>query len=240
MMSVVDHASQFVDCLVIGVRRGCGLVLRRQLHGDHQARLQVTYPFVVHLLSNSNFFPLRVFFVIGRKTSRVLVTGGDDNKVNIWAIGKPNAIMCSTSDGPIVVYLFDHVQSLSGHMSAVESVSFDSSEVLVAAGAASGSIKLWDLEEAKSRTTFFIFSWEPIRCHDAVDVGWSRLSDMNIHEGKLLGCSYNQSCVGVWVVDLSWCMLSILMYSQATHRSYVPSLPGINPTHNFVYDNYDK
>ncbi|RZR95907.1 hypothetical protein BHM03_00024823, partial [Ensete ventricosum] len=85
-----------------------------------------------------------------------------------------------------------------------------------------------------------IFSWEPIRCHDAVDVGWSRLSDMNIHEGKLLGCSYNQSCVGVWVVDLSWCMLSILMYSQATHRSYVPSLPGINPTHNFVYDNYDK
>ncbi|RVW51236.1 Katanin p80 WD40 repeat-containing subunit B1-like [Vitis vinifera] len=48
-----------------------------------------------------------------------------------------------------------------------------------------------------------VFSWEPIRCHDAVDVGWSRLSDLNIHEGKLLGCSYNQSCVGVWVVDLS-------------------------------------
>ncbi|XP_042490922.1 katanin p80 WD40 repeat-containing subunit B1 homolog KTN80.4-like, partial [Macadamia integrifolia] len=48
-----------------------------------------------------------------------------------------------------------------------------------------------------------IFSWEPIRCHDAVDVGWSRLSDLNIHEGKLLGCSYNQSCVGVWVVDIS-------------------------------------
>ncbi|KAJ8455715.1 hypothetical protein OPV22_035064 [Ensete ventricosum] len=276
---------------------------------------------------------------IGRKSSRVLVTGGEDNKVNIWAIGKPNAIL-----------------SLSGHMSAVESVSFDSSEILVAAGAASGSIKLWDLEEAKivrtltghrsnciavdfhpfgeffasgsldtnlkiwdirrkgcihtykghsrgvnaikftpdgrwvvsggedntvklwdltagkllhdfkfhegqiqcidfhphefllatgsaDRTVKFwdletfeligsagpetsgvrsmtfnpdgrtllcglheslkVLSWEPIRSHDAVDVGWSRLSDMNIHEGKLLGCSYNQSCVGVWVVDLS-------------------------------------
>jgi hypothetical protein len=48
-----------------------------------------------------------------------------------------------------------------------------------------------------------IFSWEPIRCHDGVDVGWSNLSDMNVHEGKLLGCSYNQNCVGVWVVDLS-------------------------------------
>ncbi|XP_009392835.2 katanin p80 WD40 repeat-containing subunit B1 homolog KTN80.4 isoform X2 [Musa acuminata AAA Group] len=276
---------------------------------------------------------------IGRRTSRVLVTGGEDHKVNLWAIGKPNAIL-----------------SLSGHISAVESVSFDSSEVLVAAGAASGSIKLWDLEEAKivrtltghrsnciavdfhpfgeffasgsldtnlkiwdirrkgcihtykghtrgvnaikftpdgrwvvsggednivklwdltagkllhdfkfhegqircidfhphefllatgsaDRTVKFwdletfeligsagletsgvrsmtfnpdgrtllcglheslkVFSWEPIKCHDAVDVGWSRLSDMNIHEGKLLGCSYNQSCVGVWVVDLS-------------------------------------
>lgn len=276
---------------------------------------------------------------IGRKTSRVLVTGGEDHKVNLWAIGKPNAIL-----------------SLAGHTSAIESVSFDSSEVVVAAGAASGTIKLWDLEEAKivrtltghrsncisvdfhpfgeffasgsldtnlkiwdirrkgcihtykghtrgvnairftpdgrwvvsggedntvklwdltagkllhefknhegqiqcidfhphefllatgsaDRTVKFwdletfeligsagpettgvrsvtfnpdgrtllcglheslkVFSWEPIRTHDAVDVGWSKLSDLNIHEGKLLGCSYNQSCVGVWVVDIS-------------------------------------
>ncbi|KAG2316743.1 hypothetical protein Bca52824_019865 [Brassica carinata] len=273
------------------------------------------------------------------KSSRVLVTGGEDHKVNLWAIGKPNAIL-----------------SLYGHSSGIDSVTFDASEVLVAAGAASGTIKLWDLEEAKlvrtltghrsncisldfhpfgeffasgsldtnlkiwdlrkkgpihtykghtrgvnvlrftpdgrwvvsggedntvkvwdltagklltefkchegqiqsldfhphefllatgsaDRTVKFwdletfeligsggpetsgvrclsfnpdgktvlcglqeslkIFSWEPIRCHDGVDVGWSRLSDMNVHEGKLLGCSYNHSCVGVWVVDLS-------------------------------------
>ncbi|KAK4348173.1 hypothetical protein RND71_034512 [Anisodus tanguticus] len=276
---------------------------------------------------------------IGRKSSRVLLTGGEDHKVNLWAIGKPNAIL-----------------SLSGHSSGIDSVSFDTSEVLVAAGAASGTIKLWDLEEAKivrtltghrsncisldfhpfgeffasgsldtnlkiwdirrkgcihtykghnrgvnairftpdgrwvvsggedntvklwdltagkllhdfkchegqiqcidfhphefllatgsaDRTVKFwdletfeligssgpetsgvrcmtfnpdgrtllcglheslkVCSWEPIRCHDTVDVGWSRLSDLNIHEGKLLGCSYNQSCVGVWVVDIS-------------------------------------
>lgn len=42
------------------------------------------------------------------------------------------------------------MQSLSGHTSGIDSVSFDSSELLVAAGAASGTIKLWDLEEAKS------------------------------------------------------------------------------------------
>lgn len=33
---------------------------------------------------------------IGRKSSRVLVTGGEDHKVNLWAIGKPNAVLVST------------------------------------------------------------------------------------------------------------------------------------------------
>ncbi|XP_020878157.1 uncharacterized protein LOC110227631 isoform X2 [Arabidopsis lyrata subsp. lyrata] len=69
---------------------------------------------------------------IGRKSSRVLVTGGEDHKVNLWAIGNPNAIL-----------------SLYGHSSGVDSVTFDASEGLLAAGAASGTIKLWDLEEAK-------------------------------------------------------------------------------------------
>jgi len=46
--------------------------------------------------------------------------------------------------------VFHLLQSLSGHSSGIDSVNFDSSEVLVAAGAASGTIKLWDLEEAKS------------------------------------------------------------------------------------------
>lgn len=275
---------------------------------------------------------------IGKKSSRVLVTGGEDHKVNTWAIGKPNSIL-----------------SLSGHSSAVESVTFDSAEGLVVAGAASGTIKLWDLEEGKVVRTlighrsncicvdfhpfgeFFasgsldtnlkiwdirqkscihtykghtrgvnvmkfspdgrwvvsggqdntvklwdltagklmydfkghecqiqcldfhphefllatgsvdktvkfwdletfeligspgpetggvrsiifnsdgrtlltglhesmkIFSWEPLKCHDAIDIGWSKLADLNIHEGKLLACSYNQNCVGIWVVDL--------------------------------------
>lgn len=30
---------------------------------------------------------------IGRKSSGVLVTGGEDKLVNVWAIGKPNALM---------------------------------------------------------------------------------------------------------------------------------------------------
>lgn len=41
------------------------------------------------------------------------------------------------------------LQSLSGHTSPIESVAFDRTEVFVAAGASSGVIKLWDLEETK-------------------------------------------------------------------------------------------
>lgn len=34
---------------------------------------------------------------IGRKSSGVLVTGGQDKKVNVWAIGKPTAILVRSS-----------------------------------------------------------------------------------------------------------------------------------------------
>ncbi|CAH1448420.1 unnamed protein product [Lactuca virosa] len=276
---------------------------------------------------------------IGKKTRRNFITGGDDEKVNLWSIGKPTAIT-----------------SLSGHTSPIESVAFDSTEVLVAAGASSGVIKLWDLEETKvvrtlnghrsyctavefhpfgeffasgsmdtnlkiwdirkkgcihtykghrravstirfspdgrwvvsggldnvikiwdltagkllhefkfheghiksmdfhplefllatgssdktvkfwdletfeligttrpeatgvrsitfhpdGRTLFCgldsslkVYSWEPIICHDSLDMGWSTLGDLCIDDGKLVGCSYYQNSVAVWVADTS-------------------------------------
>ncbi|KAG9452718.1 hypothetical protein H6P81_005622 [Aristolochia fimbriata] len=276
---------------------------------------------------------------IGRKSSRLLLTGGEDHKVNLWAIGRPSSLL-----------------TLSGHTSPVDSVTFDSSEVLAVSGASTGALKLWDLEEAKILRTitghrsnctavefhpfgeffasgsldtnlkiwdirrkgcihtykghtdgintirftpdgrwvvsggednvvklwdltagkllhdfkfhegrircidfhphefllatgsadrtvkfwdletfeligsagpessgvrsmifhpdgrtlfsgledgFKVWSWEPVRFHDAVDMGWSTLGDVSIHDGKLLGCSYHRSCVGVWVADIS-------------------------------------
>ncbi|GLU23061.1 hypothetical protein SLE2022_390930 [Rubroshorea leprosula] len=275
---------------------------------------------------------------MGKKRCRLLISGGDDNKVNLWEIGKHNSLM-----------------SFCGHTSSVESVAFDSEEVLVLAGSSSGVIKLWDLEEGKmvrgltghrsnctsvefhpfgeffvtgsmdtnlkiwdirkkgcihtykghtrgintirftpdgrwvvsggfdntvkvwdltagkllhdfkfheghicsidfhplefllatgsaDRTVKFwdletfeligstraeaagvrkltfhpdgrtllcgsddvlkVYSWEPVFCHDSVDIGWSTLGDLCIHEGKLLGCSYYQNSVGVWVADV--------------------------------------
>lgn len=56
----------------------------------------------------------------------------------------------TVSKSKLLMLIVFNLQSLSGHTSAIESVSFDSSEILVAAGAASGTVKLWDLEEEKS------------------------------------------------------------------------------------------
>ncbi|KAI3970124.1 hypothetical protein MKW92_040582 [Papaver armeniacum] len=276
---------------------------------------------------------------IGKKTGKVFITGGDDYKVNLWAVGKSTSLL-----------------SLSGHTSAIETVVFDSAEVLVLSGASTGAIKLWDLEEGKivrnltghrlnctavefhpfgeffasgssdanlkiwdirkkgclhtykghtqgvstikfspdgrwvvsggadnvvkiwdltagkllqefkyhvgqirsiefhpmefllatgsadrtvkfwdletfeligsagpeasglrsmtfhpdGRTLFCglddklkIFSWEPIKCHDVVDMGWSTLDDLSIHDGKLLACSHYRNSVDVWVADIS-------------------------------------
>ncbi|CAL0309411.1 unnamed protein product [Lupinus luteus] len=276
---------------------------------------------------------------IGKKECRRFVTGGDDHKVNLWTIGKPTYSM-----------------SLSGHSNPVQSLAFDSAEVLVLGGASSGVIKLWDLEEAKmvrtvagqrssctaiefhpfgeffasgymdanlkiwdirkkgcihtykghsqgissikftpdgrwvvsggldnavkvwdltagkllhdfkfhrghimsidfhpleflmasasadrtvkfwdletfeligssrrevtgtqsiafhpdGRTLFTghenglkVYSWEPVICHDTVDMGWTKLGDLCIHDGKLLGCSHFRNSVGVWVADIS-------------------------------------
>ncbi|KAA8519844.1 hypothetical protein F0562_014066 [Nyssa sinensis] len=297
---------------------------------------------------------------IGKKTCRLFVTGGDDQKVNLWSIGKPTSLM-----------------SLSGHTSPVESVTFDSSEVLVVAGASAGVIKLWDLEETKlvrgltghrsnctavefhpfgeffasgsmdtnlkiwdirkkgcihtykghargistirfspdgrwvisggfdnvvkvwdltagkllhdfkfheghirsidfhplefllatgsadgnvkfcdletfeligsarpqatgvrsiafhpdGRTLFCglddslkVYSWEPVLCHDAVDMGWSTLGDLCIHDGKLLGCSYYQNSVGVWVADISVVAFILFFFLHAIIIEYCFSL----------------
>ncbi len=73
---------------------------------------------------------------LGRKSAQVLVTGGDDARVNMWAVGKPNPII-----------------SLEGHTSAVECVSFDWNEEVVIAGSAGGQLKLWDLENSKVMRT---------------------------------------------------------------------------------------
>ena len=78
--------------------------------------------FVAHASTVNSVF-------IGRKSGTLMATGGDDKKVNIWSIGKPNCIA-----------------SITGHQSAVECVALDANEQTVVAGSAGGTVKMWDLE----------------------------------------------------------------------------------------------
>lgn len=59
---------------------------------------------------------------------------------------------CTFSSNSLVpTYLILLLQTLSGHTSPVEYVKFNSGEDLVIAGSQSGTLKIWDLEAAKSK-----------------------------------------------------------------------------------------
>lgn len=73
---------------------------------------------------------------LGKSSGRLLATGGEDCRVNLWSVNKPNCIM-----------------SLTGHTSPVESVRFSTSEKLIVAGSQSGSLLVWNMEEAKIQRT---------------------------------------------------------------------------------------
>ncbi|CAA7394688.1 unnamed protein product [Spirodela intermedia] len=144
---------------------------------------------------------------------RWVVSGGEDNVVKLWDL----------TAGKLL-------HEFKAHTGAIQSINFHPHEFLLATGSADRTVKFWDLETFELigsagpemtgvRSTIFhpdgkalfcgldetlkVFSWEPLRCHDAVDMRWSILGDLSIYEGKLLGCSYHQSSVGVWVADIS-------------------------------------
>lgn len=59
---------------------------------------------------------------------------------------------------PLINCVFS--QSLTGHKNPVECIQFNVSEEQVVAGSQSGSIRVWDLEAAKSKTQFVSLSSE--------------------------------------------------------------------------------
>uniref|UniRef100_A0A671UQM2 Katanin p80 WD40 repeat-containing subunit B1 n=1 Tax=Sparus aurata TaxID=8175 RepID=A0A671UQM2_SPAAU len=69
---------------------------------------------------------------LGKSSGRLLATGGEDCRVNLWAVSKANCIM-----------------SLTGHKTPVECVQINVSEDQIVTGSQSGSIRVWDMEAAK-------------------------------------------------------------------------------------------
>ncbi|KAJ4457105.1 putative WD40 repeat [Paratrimastix pyriformis] len=70
---------------------------------------------------------------LGRRSGSVLATGGDDNKVKVWLINKPEPVL-----------------TLTGHSTSVECVSFDPEERQLAAGSLGGALRIWDLNEGRA------------------------------------------------------------------------------------------
>ncbi|XP_035817438.1 katanin p80 WD40 repeat-containing subunit B1 homolog isoform X5 [Zea mays] len=144
---------------------------------------------------------------------RWVVTGGEDNIVKVWDL----------TAGKLL-------HDFKFHSGQINCIDFHPQEFLLATGSADRTVKFWDLETFEligssgpegtgvrsmvfhpdGKTLFCgldqslkVFSWEPVRCHDVVDMGWSNLADLSIYEGKLLGCSYHECRVGLWAADIS-------------------------------------
>eukprot|EP00127_Corallochytrium_limacisporum_P007060 Clim_evm20s241 gene=Clim_evmTU20s241 len=69
---------------------------------------------------------------LGPKSGKIMATGGEDKKVKIWTLNKPEPLL-----------------SLTGHSNPVVCVAFDTAEELTLAGSWSGTLRLWELETSK-------------------------------------------------------------------------------------------
>ncbi|KAK3162123.1 hypothetical protein QOZ80_1BG0085790 [Eleusine coracana subsp. coracana] len=144
---------------------------------------------------------------------RWVVTGGEDNTVKVWDM----------TAGKLL-------HDFKSHSGQIHCIDFHPRECLLATGSADRTVKFWDLETFELigsaepeytdvRAMVFHpdgktilcglgkrlkeYSWEPIICHDVVDMGWTNIAELSIREGKLMGFSYHECRVGVWVADAS-------------------------------------
>jgi len=115
---------------------------------------------------------------LGHRSGRVLVTGGEDKKVNLWAVGKPNCIM-----------------SLTGHSTPIACVRFGHTEEHVCAGSHSGALKIWDLEAARL-----------VRTHTGHKAGISCIEFHPY--GEYLASGSDDTCLKLWDTRRKGCIFS--------------------------------
>ncbi|KAL1457730.1 hypothetical protein WDU94_007924 [Cyamophila willieti] len=115
---------------------------------------------------------------LGKKSGQVLATGGDDKKVNLWALGKSNCIMslsentqwtqvnhnkCRLSSlrGLSVLGILDSfiklwdlrrkgcIYTYRGHSKSINSIRFSPDGQWIASGGEDGVVRIWDLRAGK-------------------------------------------------------------------------------------------
>ena len=82
--------------------------------------------------------------------TRKLICGWLANQMLFWCVAFGIQIILCFSH-TIMSWLHSCFQSLAGHTSPVESVQFNPLEESVVAGSQSGTMKIWDVEAAKSK-----------------------------------------------------------------------------------------
>ena len=78
---------------------------------------------------------------ISKSSGRLIATGGEDCKINIWRHKEENNINGSGSA--------ENIWTLGGNKTPIESLCFDDREQCVISGAMSGTLKVYDLKEGK-------------------------------------------------------------------------------------------
>ncbi|KAJ8303196.1 hypothetical protein KUTeg_019592 [Tegillarca granosa] len=141
-----------------------------------------------------------------------IASAGEDGLVKIWDL----------TAGKLMT-------DLNGHTGPVNIVEFHPNELLLASGSSDRTVKFWDLENFSMvsstdgdstpvRTIFFhpegsclfsgckdllkSYSWEPSLCHDTVPIAWGEVADMAMTQNQLIGASFSQTNVSLFVVDL--------------------------------------
>jgi katanin p80 WD40 repeat-containing subunit B1 len=62
-----------------------------------------------------------------------------------------------------------------------------------------------------------VWDWEPVKCHDVVEVSWNKVCDLSVNSSfQLVGCNHNQSFCAVWVINLKVRQ----EYSRASYAVY--------------------
>ncbi|XP_014663977.1 PREDICTED: katanin p80 WD40 repeat-containing subunit B1-like isoform X7 [Priapulus caudatus] len=146
---------------------------------------------------------------------RWLASAGEDSLVKLWDL----------TAGKLLT-------DFRAHTAAINCVEFHPNEFLLASGSADRTVRFWDLEtfklvsstdsdSAPVRTIFFhqegkclfvgsqdllkVHGWEPARCYDSLAMGWGKVADAAIAQNQLIGASFNQTNVLVYVVDVKRC-----------------------------------
>ncbi|RWS24822.1 katanin p80 WD40 repeat-containing subunit B1-like protein [Leptotrombidium deliense] len=122
---------------------------------------------------------------LSQKTGSLVATGGEDNKVNLWAVGNTEILV-----------------SLSGHVCTVESIKFGHNEDIICAGSASGSLKVWDLETVKCMT-------RTLTGHKSV------ISSLDFHPyGDFVASGSVDSNIKLWDIRKKGCMYTYKSHTK--------------------------